>query len=101
MYLAKAANSRIAFYDASHDGTQQEQLVALGELRRARRAGRGSASTSSRRSTFAPAEREGAEALVRWMHPLRGIVPPIEFMPFAERTGFVRTVTRWVLETTR
>jgi len=98
MYLAKAANSEFAFYDASHDGTQQEQLSLLGELRRA-------VERNELRIYFQPkidlrtGRTRGVEALVRWMHPVRGIVPPIEFMPFAERTGFVRTVTRWVLET--
>jgi len=98
MYLAKAANSEFAFYDATHDGTQQEQLSLLGELRRAME-------RQELRVYFQPkidlrtGRTRGVEALVRWMHPMRGIVPPIEFMPFAERTGFVRTVTRFVLET--
>jgi len=98
MYLAKAANSEFAFYDATHDGTQQEQLSLLGELRRAM-------DRQELRVYFQPkidlrtGRTRGVEALVRWMHPMRGLVPPIEFMPFAERTGFVRTVTRFVLET--
>jgi EAL domain-containing protein (putative c-di-GMP-specific phosphodiesterase class I) len=37
------------------------------------------------------------EALVRWQHPIRGMVPPSEFIPFAEQTGFVRAITQWVL----
>jgi diguanylate cyclase (GGDEF)-like protein len=38
-----------------------------------------------------------AEALVRWQHPERGMVPPGQFIPFAEETGFVRQLTQWVL----
>ena len=38
------------------------------------------------------------EALVRWQHPTRGLVPPSEFVPLAEQTGFIRTITTWVLE---
>jgi diguanylate cyclase (GGDEF)-like protein len=38
-----------------------------------------------------------AEALVRWQHPTRGMVPPGLFIPFAEETGFVRQLTQWVL----
>jgi EAL domain-containing protein (putative c-di-GMP-specific phosphodiesterase class I) len=38
-----------------------------------------------------------AEALVRWRHPLRGIVTPDEFIPFAEQTGFIRSITTWVI----
>jgi len=39
-----------------------------------------------------------AEALVRWQHPTRGMVPPMQFIPFAEQTGFVRQLTLWMLE---
>ena len=39
----------------------------------------------------------GAEALVRWRHPVRGLVPPQGFIPFAESTGFMRVLTRWIL----
>jgi EAL domain-containing protein (putative c-di-GMP-specific phosphodiesterase class I) len=40
----------------------------------------------------------GVEALVRWQHPTRGLVPAAEFVPLAEQTGYIRTITRWVLE---
>jgi diguanylate cyclase (GGDEF)-like protein len=38
------------------------------------------------------------EALVRWQHPTRGLVPPSEFVPLAEQTGFIRTITQWVID---
>jgi len=99
MYVAKRSSGGYAFYDPRYEVAQREHLSLLGELRNA-------VERSELRAYYQPkidlAKRTviGAEALVRWSHPTRGIVAPSEFMPYAEQTGFVRVITRWMLAVT-
>lgn len=41
----------------------------------------------------------GLEALIRWVHPQKGFVPPMDFIPLAEERGLIYEITKWVLKT--
>ena len=96
MYRAKETRSGYEAYEASLDGSSAERLALFGELRRAVRGGQLDVH-------FQPSVhlRTGAvvsaEALVRWNHPVRGLVPPDAFIPLAERSGLITELTDVVL----
>ncbi len=97
MYGAKKRLAVALLYDPALDSSSSQTLSLLGDLRRAVEQG-------ELRLYLQPkvALQQGAgvaaEALLRWQHPQRGLVPPMEFIPFAEQTGFVRQLTLWVFE---
>ena len=96
MYEAKRTKSRFAIYDPSHDVRRQEFLTLLGELRRAVDAGE-LVLHYQPKMDLVENRVTSVEALVRWRHPVRGFVEPADFIPFAEQTGYISAITRWVL----
>jgi diguanylate cyclase (GGDEF)-like protein len=96
MYLAKQAHAGTAVYDEDQDSHDAARLALAGELRRA-------IEEEQLVLHFQPkAELEtgcvvGVEALVRWVHPERGFIPPNDFIPIAERTGLIKPLSRYVV----
>ena len=96
MYAAKQQQAGTVTYHPGLDSGSEESLTLLSELRYA-------VDNNQLRLYLQPKVSLrsgaiiGAEALLRWEHPARGIVPPMRFIPFAEQTGFVRVLTTWVL----
>ena len=97
MYAAKRRQSGSMVYMAALDAGSQESLTLLGELRRAIEGGELRLYLQPK-VDLQSGTVGSAEALVRWQHPTRGLVPPMQFIPFAEQTGFIRALTAWVVE---
>jgi diguanylate cyclase (GGDEF)-like protein len=96
MYAAKRTKAGFAIYDPHYDTSQQEHLSLLGELRRAVEQGVLRLYYQPKVSLHS-ANISAVEALIRWQHPVRGLVPPSMFIPFAEHTGYIKLLTRWVI----
>ena len=96
MYAAKRAKSGFAVYDMRLEEGRQDHLTLLGELRRAIDQNE-LVLFYQPKFSFTKNAVTGMEALIRWQHPTRGIVSPADFIPFAEQTGNIRMITRWVI----
>ncbi len=96
MYVAKRRGSGFIVYDPSIDKSSQESLSLLSELRRALDRNE-FLLYAQPKVDLASGKVVGAEALVRWVHPEKGFIGPDNFIPFAETTGFIRSLTTWML----
>jgi diguanylate cyclase (GGDEF)-like protein/PAS domain S-box-containing protein len=96
MYVAKRSERSYTVYAPEQDQHTRDRLGRIGELRRAIENG-------ALRLHFQPVASlktravAHVEALVRWEHPTRGLLPPSLFVPLAEQTGLVVALDRWVL----
>jgi diguanylate cyclase (GGDEF)-like protein len=96
MYVAKGEQTGIEVYDVARDPNSPARLGTVTALREALDRGQLELHYQPKVS-LDDGTVVGVEALVRWQHPVRGLVPPDEFVPLAERTGLVHRLTAFVL----
>lgn len=98
MYRAKRDQSGFVVFDGTDREFERSHLSMLGEMRKALERNEFTIDWQPRLA-LSSGRIVGAEGLVRWNHPARGRLGPADFIPFAEETGFVREITRWVIKT--
>jgi predicted signal transduction protein with EAL and GGDEF domain len=96
MYVAKRTNAGFSIYRAEQDRNSPERLSMIGDLRRAVEEGE-LVLHYQPKVDLRTGELTGVEALVRWEHPMRGLLSPDEFVPIAEQAGLIEPLSRWVL----
>ena len=97
MYVAKRQGTGFALYNAAEDPYSPQRLTLMSQLGNAVRSGQLELHYQPRMNlaTNSPA---GFEALVRWRHPVLGLLPPSQFIPLAELSDVIRPLTLWVLD---
>lgn len=97
MYHAKSQMLGYAIYSTEIDPHSQKRLTMIGELGRAIRENQ--LCLYYQPKVLLDDKRcYGFEALIRWMHPELGFVPPNDFIPIAEMTSMIHPLTAWVVE---
>jgi diguanylate cyclase len=96
MYTAKGSLTGLSVFSAEHEKDGAGRLALMSDLRRAVDEGE-LILYYQPQIDLRTGSMTSVEALVRWMHPKRGLVGPDEFIPLAERTGLIKRLTRSVL----
>jgi diguanylate cyclase (GGDEF)-like protein len=96
MHAAKGSLDGLAVFSAEHEREGAGRLALMSDLRRAVDEGE-LVLYYQPQIDLKTGALSSVEALVRWMHPKRGLVGPNEFIPLAERTGLIKRLTRTVL----
>jgi predicted signal transduction protein with EAL and GGDEF domain len=97
LYRAKAeGGNRYCFFESSMDAAVRERRVLEMELIEAVDRGEFVLHYQPVIAT-ADGQVSGFEALIRWNHPIRGLVPPAEFIPLAERSGLIGKIGEWTI----
>ena len=97
LYVAKHLQNDFSVYDPAYDNNSVKQLALKAELR--------SAIEEDQMVLFYQPKLDlthgcidSVEALIRWQHPVRGMIPPDQFIPLSEQRGLIGPLTEWVIQ---
>lgn len=97
MYTAKHHRLGVAVYSPEEDDSSPARLVLLGDLHRALGVDDELRLHYQPKIDLRTGRTVGLEALMRWQHPTRGMLPPDLFIPLAEQSGLIHDLTRYAL----
>jgi diguanylate cyclase (GGDEF)-like protein len=97
MYTAKTHRLGVSVYSPEEDDSSPARLVLLGDLHRALSVEDELELHYQPKIDLRTGRTVGLEALMRWRHPTRGMLPPDLFVPLAEQSGLIHDLTRYAL----
>ncbi|MBL8483181.1 MAG: EAL domain-containing protein, partial [Rhodocyclaceae bacterium] len=99
LYIAQQRNTGFEIYSAERDPYSPRRLALMAELRHALSDNQFQLYCQPK-ANLRTGRVVAVETLLRWQHPVYGMVPPAEFIPLAETSGLMRALTKWVLDAT-
>jgi diguanylate cyclase (GGDEF)-like protein/PAS domain S-box-containing protein len=97
MYNAKASDAGYAFYEEARDQRDPARLTLVGELRRGLEENE-LVLFYQPKASLADGAVSSVEALLRWEHPVRGLLGPDQFIPLAQQTGLIKPLALYVVD---
>jgi len=99
MYAAKEARSGFSVYSPEQERSNERQIILVGELHGAVEQDKELTLYYQPKIDYKARSVSSVEALVRWLHPQHGLILPDSFVSLAERSGLIKSLTKWVLNT--
>ena len=95
---ARTEGAAVNFFDPEHDREALQRMVMERSLRSALEQGNELLPFFQPKISARTGDLLGAEVLLRWQHPEQGLVSPAQFIPLAEETGLIHSISEWLID---